>query len=365
MTTIHNDTIPPTASHDENELMKSSPISHALHDLEHATGIVIPVYFNATSDPDPSIALLGSTVQMFVREISEPQNLCLSVDGPGVAVAIAEAVATRYGVRMVVGERNRGKFGALLHGMQTLFDNTKLLWFAAVDQDGDHFANDLLNFVRAAQHVVEATGDDRVMVLGNRASRHRPLGFLRAEQEELCNHLLLDALTYAAAISGNPLHLEYLTTHDSVPDFHSGYKFFSRPTAHAVFAQEPPLVGLSETAAYRHACEAVMTVEAHLSGAILAAINRRTYDEQPISLFAGYNRASLAADMILWPCKRLGVPANFVAQWLTNHLPKLLLGTLVPQGPDELRAIYDLVLKDYGLDPEVAQHAFFTRPRFV
>lgn len=345
--------------------MKSSLISIALAALEKSTGVIIPVYFGANSDPDFSTLILGSTVQMFVREIADPQTLCLSVDGPGVAVDIARAVATQYGVRMVVGERNRGKFGALLHGMQTLFADERLEWFAAVDQDGDHFANDLLNFVRAAQHVVENMGDDRVMVLGNRSSRHRPLGFLRAEQEELANHLLLDALAYAAAVQGDPLRLQYLTTTENMPDFHSGYKFFSRSTAHAVFAQEPLLLEMTETVAYRHACEAVMTVEAHLSGATLAVVNRRTYDEQPISLFANYNRASLAADMILWPCKRLGVPGHFVAQWLANHLPTLLLGTLAPQGPDELSAIRDLVLSAYGLDPSTTQPAPFTRPRFV
>jgi hypothetical protein len=252
--------------------------------------------------------------------------------------------------------------------MHALLDDERLLWFAAVDQDGDHFGNDLLNFVRAALHVVETSAmPDReaaIMVLGNRAC-HRPLGFLRAEQEALSNLMLMDALTYAAAVSNQPLRLEYLTTTDPLPDFHSGYKLFSRATAHAAFDHEPPLLGLPESAAYRHACEAVMTVEAHLSGATLAAINRRTFDEQPISHFASYNRAALAADMILWPCKRLNVPGHFVAQWLANHLPALLLGTLAPQGQDELRAIRQLVLHAYDLDPAATPPAPLTRPRFV
>lgn len=345
--------------------MTNHDISTSINALENATGIVIPVYLGRNTDPDTARAILGSTVQMYVREISDPRRICLSVDGPEAGAKIASEVASHFGVQMVTGERNRGKFGALLHGMQTLFADERLAWFAAIDQDGDHFGNDLLNFVRAAQHVVEHSNNQRVLVLGNRTSQHRPLGFLRAEQEILSNLMLMDALTYAAAINNQPLHLEYLTTTDSLPDFHSGYKFFSRATAHAVFAQEPPLLNLSEAAAYRHACEAVMTVEAHLSGATLAAVNRRTFDEQPISLFANYNRASLAADMILWPCKRLSIPANFVAQWLANHLPALLLGTLAPQGQDELLAIRDLVLTAYNLDPATTQPAAFMRPRFV
>lgn len=344
-------------------------ISRAIQAVEEATGVVIPVYMPAATDPTAARTILGSTVQMFVREMKEPAHICLCVDGPDAGTAIAQELASHLGVQMVVGARNRGKFGAVQQGMQTLLADARIQWLAAVDQDGDHFGNDLLNFVRAAEHVVATSAMPpeaaRVMVLGNRASRHRPLGFLRAEQEVLSNLMLMDALTYAAAVSRTPLQLEYLTTTDPLPDFHSGYKLFSRATAQAVFAHEPPLLGLSESAAYRHACEAVMTVEAHRSGATLAAVNRRTFDEQPISHFANYNRAALAADMILWPCKRLGVPGNFVAQWLANHLPTLALGTLAPQGQDELLAIRQLVLQGYDLDPDTTHPTPFTRPRFV
>ena len=344
-------------------------IAHAIHALEEATGVVIPVYLPSTVAPDAARAILGSTVQMFVRETRDPTHICLCVDGQEAGTTIAQEIATHFGVQMVVGTRNRGKFGAVQLGMQTLLTNHHIKWLAAVDQDGDHFGNDLLNLVRAAEHVVATSAMPpeaaRVMVLGNRASLHRPLGFLRAEQEVLSNLMLMDALAYTAAVNGTPLQLEYLTTTAPLPDFHSGYKLFSRATAKAVFAEAPPLLGLSESAAYRHACEAVMTVEAHRNGATLAAVNRRTFDEQPISHFANYNRASLAADMILWPCKRLGVPGHFVAQWLANHLPTLQLGTLAPQGQDELLAIRQLVLQNYGLDPATTRPASFTRPRFV
>jgi hypothetical protein len=339
-------------------------IQRDISTLEQATGIVIPVYFSSATDPEAGTLLLGATVQMFVREVGSPRRIVLSVDGPGPAEAVAAEVARRYGVQVVVGPVNRGKLGALLLGMQALLPDPRLAWFAAIDQDGDHFGNELLNFTRAGQQVQEETGNEAVLVLGNRQSRHRPLGFLRAEQEELGNLMLLDALTYHAALQARPLQLEYLTPHTPLPDFHSGYKVLSRSAAQAVFGQEPPHLGLDERAALRHAVEAVITVEAHLAGARLAAVQRTTYDEQPISLFASFNRAQLAADMILWPCLRLGAPAEFVAAWLANHLPSLLLGTLTPQGQDELRAIRDLVLAGYKLDP-AALPATFRRPRFV
>ena len=350
-----------------------SEIAASLYRLEHATGVVIPVYLRPDSDLDFGRALVGDTVRLFVREVADPAAICLSADGPGPAAAVAQDVAAAYGVQVVLSAENRGKFAAVAAGMARLFAAPQLTNFAALAQDGDPIGHALLNLVRAAHHVAQTTATERVLVLGNRASRHRPLGFLRAEQEELANHMLLDALAYHAAVTGAPLRLEYLTTTTPLPDFHSGYKLFSRATAHAVFAdaandghaRSAPLAGLDAAAANRHACEAVMVVEAHLAGAILAAVSRRTYDEQPISLFAAYNRARLAADMILWPCRRLAVPGAFVAQWLANHLPTLLLGTLAPQGQDELAAIRDLVLAAYGLDAAAPASRGPTRPRFV
>lgn len=319
----------------------------ALAILERETGIVIPAYFSQQIDPAVGHALLRDTVHMFSREVVDPTAICLSVDGAGPAASIASKIAAEYGVRLVQSERNRGKLSAVANGMRALLEDDRWRYLATVDQDGDHFANELLNFVRCAEHVTQQVNTDRILVLGSRLTRHRPLGFLRGEQEELANRLLLDALTYTAAINGKPLVWQYANGLEEAPDFHSGYKFFSRTTAAAVFLPEPPLAGCDEAACYRHACEAVMTVEALHSGAIMAAVSRRTFDEQPISIFASINRARLAADMIIWPCKRLNIPGHFVEQWLTNHLHRLLLGTMAPQGRDELIAIRNLVLQAF------------------
>lgn len=337
-------------------------IEHAIATLEHATAVVIPVYFHPGTEIAQGLSILRPTVQMFARELADPSAICLSVDGPGPALQIAEVVAAETGAGVLYHAPNRGKLAAVRNGMLALLPSTRFRYFATVDQDGDHFGNDLLNLVRAAEHTATQSLSDRVLVLGGRQSRHRPLGFLRGEQEALTNAMLLDALTYHAAVQARPLVWQFVHTDDGLPDFHSGYKLFSRATAEAVFTPLPNLAGGTEEACYRHACEAVMTVEALLHGATLAEVTRHTFDEQPISLFASLNRSRLAADMILWPCKRLGVPAHFVAQWLTNHLPRLLLGTLTPQGRDELLAIRDLVLAAYGLHDDRQEIA---RPRFL
>jgi hypothetical protein len=206
--------------------------------------------------------------------------------------------------------------------------------------------------VRAALHIALETGQSaasaRVMVLGRRISRHRPMGFLRGELEELADRVLLDALAYRAAATARPLSLEYATTLDEFPDFHSGYKLFSRQTAQDVFLSKPQLAGVSDDCYFRHAVEAVMTVEALEHGAYLGVVNRTTLNEQPISTFGLLDLSQLVADKIIWPCKRLDIPAPFVRQWMANHAPRLLLNTLAPAGREELARIRERVLAAFG-----------------
>jgi hypothetical protein len=235
--------------------------------------------------------------------------------------------------------------------VQLLLQESDLDYIAIVDQDGDHMSNELYNLVRAALHILDHTGNDRTMVLGRRISRHRPMGFLRGELEEFADRILLDALAYRAALRGRPLRLEYATTLDEFPDFHSGYKLFSRRTAEHVFNHEPQMAGASEDCYFRHACEAVMTVEALESDAYLGVVNRSTLNEQPISTFGLLDLSQLVADKIIWPCKRLEIPLPFVRQWMANHAPRLLLNTLAPIGKEELARIEALVLASYDQEP--------------
>jgi hypothetical protein len=323
---------------------------HSLQKLRYATGIVIPVYLPVGPSHAQSVALLRDTVMACREQVVDPRAICLGVDGKESGAAIAEQLVAEYGVEMVVSSLNRGKLQGVREGMHRLLARPDLRYLAVLDCDNDHFANELLNFIRAAEHIVDQTANERLMILGRRISRHHPMGLLRGELEELADRLLLQALTYHAALADTPLRLEYATLLDGVPDFHSGYKLFSRQTASDVFLPEPKTAGLSETATYRHAVEAVMTVEAVLNGARLGVINRSTFNRQPVTTFGLLNRAQLTADMILWPCKRLGVPAHFVRQWMENEIGALLLGTLVPEGRQELEGVYKTVVTAYSDD---------------
>ena len=316
--------------------------------MHHRTGVVIPVYFPEGIDRDQGAGLLRDNVGLYCKQVADPSVICLTVDGKAHGEEVVEDLAKDLGVSTCIGEVNRGKLNGVGKGMKYLLSEYDLDFLTVVDQDGDHFGNELLNFVRTALHI----GLDRVLVLGNRMSRHMPMGLLRGELEELADRVLLDALSYHAVKEDRPLRWEYANVLDEFPDFHSGYKLFSRQSAEDVFLSEADLAGCSETCYYRHACEAVMVVEALVNGGYLGVVNRRTLNEQPISTFGLYNRQTLISDKIIWPCKRLNVPSHFVKQWLDNHIPRLLLGTMAPEGKDELEEIRTLVLEAFGAKGE-------------
>jgi len=332
----------------------------ALGEVRQRTGVIVPVYLPAGVNRDLGARLLEDTVQALLCQVERPASICLSVDGEGNGTKTVQDLARRFGVQMCCTGQNKGKLWALRHGVERLWQQEGLEYFATVDADGDHFANELPNLVRAGRYARPRVGE--VMVLGRRISRHRPMGFLRGELEELADRVLLDALCYHAARSNWPLRLEYATALEEFPDFHSGYKLFSRGAAQAAFLREPQFCEMGEDAYFRHAVEAVLTVESLLGGACLVLVNRSTFDEQPLSTFGKLERSRLVADKIAWPCKRLGVPGPFVDQWLRNHLPRLLLGTLVPQGVEELQQVRRLVLEEFGVEVREEELA---RPLFV
>lgn len=316
------------------------------------TAVVIPVYAAPHIDPTAVAQALEDTIAGCLLQGVPPPLICLSVDGAATGSELAQVLARQHGVKATVAATNRGKLAAVRHGVAALCDEPAWRDLAVIDQDGDHFPNDLINLARMAGHLRSQDPARRFLVLGERVSRHRPMGFLRGELEELADRVLLDALAYAAALSGRPLALEYALTLGEFPDFHSGFKLFDRETAHAVFRSEPRLCGASEDAYYRHAVEAVMTVEAMAAGARLAGVDRRTLNGQAFTTFGVMDRCRLVADKMIWPLRRLTVPPAFTSQWLANHLGRLQLHTLTPQGRDELRQIAALVIADCGGNPE-------------
>jgi hypothetical protein len=334
--------------------------------LSERTGIVIPVYLPDDVALNQGRRIIEDTVASLAREVSDPASICLSVDGSEVGRSVCRSLAEDFSVETVYAEENRGKLSAVKQGAGFLLEHSRFRYIAVVDMDGDHFANELINFIRAAEYTRSLIGQDRIMVLGRRISRHRPLGFLRGELEELADRVLLDCLHYDAAVTDQPLRLEFTTSLDAFPDFHSGFKVFTRPVAEEILLAEPRMAGVSEKAYFKHAVEAVMTVEAVKCGAVLVQVNRSTFDEQPFTTFGGLDRIELFKNKILWPCRRLKIPPAFVKQFIDNHIPSLLLGTLAPQGSSELIEMRRQVLLAMGFDrSDLDRQSSIIRSRFI
>ena len=317
--------------------------------VKHSTGIVIPVYLSENDQKDASASLLGDTVRAFAEIVSDPGFVCLAVDGPENGMETTQLLGDSLGVSVVGTTENRGKLQGMITGVRELLGKTEIRYLAVVDQDGDHFANELPNFVRAAEHIHSQTGSDRIVVNGARTSRHRPMGFLRGELEEFADRILLEMLRYRAAVKRSPLDLRFAGATEEFPDFHSGYKLYSRHTAENVFGKDPDCCGCDRDACYRHGCEAVGVVEALESGAIFAQVMRSTFNAQPVSTFASLNIIHLVSDKIIWPAQRLEIPSAFVRQWMLNCMPRLNLLTLAPQGSEVLGKIFQRVMEI--LDP--------------
>lgn len=335
--------------------MDSLPLARQSIEIARChTGVVIPVYFAEGIDRSCGTTLLEDTVHAYCSVLGDPARICLSVDGAAFGADEATEIAGACGTSVHIAEQNSGKLSAAKRGVRVLLARPEVNYVAIVDQDGDHFANELSNLVRVAEHIREHTDQGQVLVVGQRVSRHRPMGFLRGELEEVADRVLLDALAYRAAVMGRPLRLEYAACMGEFPDFHSGYKLFDRVTAERVFLGETHRAGVPDSCYYRHAVEAVMVVEALEAGAYLGTVNRTTINEQPITTFGQYNLSQLVADKMIWPCKRLGVPLAFVEQWLANHVQRVLLHTLRPEGVEELERIRRLVIAAYdpGRQPD-------------
>ena len=193
-----------------------------------STGIVIPVFFPPGVDQQVGHDLLSDTVDACVRQVERPESVCLSVDGEPYGRDVGEVLSRRFQVRLTWCPRNKGKLQAVRRGMEVLLEEGGHDYLASLDADGDHFPHELANGIRSAQYARRKDPDLEVLALGRRISRHRPMGLMRGEMEELADRILLDALAYSATVRGCPLRLEYATVLEEFPDFHSGFKMLTR-----------------------------------------------------------------------------------------------------------------------------------------
>jgi len=320
-------------------------------ELFHRVGVVIPAYFSAKPSDDVVRHLLWVTLGD-CRHYSSLESIWVVVDGDlrtaRLVEELRERVLSAQGVTFnaLVQPENRGKHWAIKEGIGALLEASPSVDYVVIrDGDGDHAVSDMPKLVRAAIHLTEVRGDSRVILLGSRRSRHRPMGWVRAELEELLDRVTLDALAYALARQGRALDVSHCLGPGSVPDLSSGYKVYGRQIAEALFVEhEPQMACLSAQDYWRYGPETVNVVEGILAGAVIGETLRLTWDGQPTTSFGQFDHVSLYGELLAWVYCRLELPLSVAAQFYDNCVPSMALRTTV-QGRELLASVRQYALR--------------------
>jgi hypothetical protein len=313
-------------------------------------GMVIPAYFSNKPSDDLVRELLYMTLADCHHYLPLEQ-IWVVIDGDErtarLAAELQGRLAQEQGIsfRCMALPENGGKLWAMQQGIVALLADCPAVEYIVIrDGDGDHVASDMPRLVRAARFLAEAYGHTRIIAIGARRSRHRPMGWLRGELEFLLDQITLDALVYTLARQGRALNVCHCLG-DGAPDLSSGYKVYGRDVAQALFCDATPrFEGLMPHDYWHYGPETMTIVEAVLQDTILAEVPRLTWDGQPTTSFGEFRLISLYGELLTWVFCRLAVPLAAAAQMIDNRMPELVLGTTA-QGQDMLVA-----LRAYALD---------------
>ena len=318
-------------------------------ELAGKTGIVIAAYFSAKPSDDMVRHLLWMTLGDTHHYVPLDQ-VCVVVDGDERTARLAGEIQNRLlqehgsSFDLLPLAENHGKLWAVRQGMRRLLEaHAQIEYLVTRDGDGDHALSAVPQLVRTAAFLQETYRHLRMIVLGARPSRHRPMGWIRGELESLLDQLTLDALAYALARQGRALNLCHCSGH-SVPDISSGYKVYGREIATELFRQSEPQLATLSTADYWHfGPETVAVVEGLCLGAAMAETVRLTWDGQPTSSFGDFTHQALYGELLTWVYARLDVPLAVAAQLYDNRVPSLALGT-EKAGKETLASLREYVL---------------------
>lgn len=305
------------------------------HDeMASCTGLIIPAFFSAK----PSDATVSHLLWMTLSDCHHYlplKQVWVVVDGDARTARLVEGLRKalhRQGhgwLNVLPLPENRGKLGAIQAGMGALLAlHPQLRWIVIRDGDGDHMMSVTPQLVRVAQFLAQAYGHTRLIVIGARRSRHRPMGFVRGELETLLDQVTLGALAYALARRDQVLDLRHCL--GGVPDLSSGFKVYGREIAESLFVTaEPRFLTLSVSDYWHYGPETVTVVEAALQNAVLAEVLRPTWDGQPTTSFGEFRLQSLYGELLAWVFARLALPLQVAACLFDGATPHLPLRTSV------------------------------------
>ncbi len=302
-------------------------------DLGQLTGVVVPVYFSSKPDDATVEQLLWMTLCDLHLYVPLSQVCCI-VDGDRRSEQILRQLQHRLArdsgqtFDVVPLSKNRGKLWAIQTGMRELLgQKPHLTYLAVIDGDADHMASVIPRLTRAAHFLRRIYGHSRLLVIGARQSRHRPMGWIRGELEAWLDQVTFDALAFRLAAKGRVLDRRHLT--HIVPDFSSGFKVYGRELAQMLFQElEPAYLTLSPGDYWHYGPETVTVVEAVLREAVVAEIARPTWDGQPTTSFGEFAVQKLYGELFSWIMARLDIPVAVAAQLMDNCASRLTLRTM-------------------------------------
>ena len=289
-------------------------------------GMIVPIWFPEDL-PEDQIELILSQMLADSEHLVEPMCQVLVCDGqPHIQQLILSRLCDQQKRTVLLTEQNLGKGGAVAVGLEHLLRNSGVEYIITRDADGDHFINDVPNLVRLASQMQHELSDERVVVVGGRLDVHRPMGFTRGEYEILVNDVIWHGLQYSLARAGRVINTQYFAEHGPIPDFHSGFKLYSRESANIA------LKGLTEADQVcpdldmtRHGAEPVPIIEMMAAGGTVGQVNRITLETQPVVTSTGSNRAIRYGSRLIWTMRRLGIPFIPSRQLLDNAITRSML----------------------------------------
>jgi hypothetical protein len=327
-------------------------------DMRGRVGTVVPAWYPSDMPAEEAAQLLATTLADS-PSCAEPQDVVVVVDGSPVALAAARKAQEDLGkewsapFRLIELPENRGKGAALVAGIRWLLEREATIgpvaWIAARDADGDHLIDDLPHLYRTGEQLAEECPRRPSCVIGRRANLHAPLGWMRGEYERLVNEVIVEAVAFSRARSGEVWDTRYLV--ERAPDLQSGYKLYSRSAA-ALAARS-----LEEAAAaypglhlQRTGMEIVPFVSLALAGAVFAEVERKSYHDQPVTSYGSVDMPVFYGSKLAWAVGACGVPVDAAVLLIDGALARRHLW-LDPAGRSGLLELRRFVLETLGADP--------------